>query len=87
MKTKFYPLLLSIVAIVLFSNCESNTEDIIPDPIIETPIEETPTLLTSLSFEETYTFEANLLGGPHKENNLIVYCISKTPVDDSILTV
>ena len=38
MKTKFYPLLLSIVAIVLFSNCESNTEDIIPDPITETPI-------------------------------------------------
>lgn len=87
MKTKLYPLLLGIVAIVLFSNCESNTEDIIPDPIIETPIEETPTLLTSLSFEETYAFEANLLGGPHKENNLIVYCISKTSVDDAILTV
>ena len=65
MKTKLYSLLLGIVAIVLFSNCESNTEDIIPDPIIETPTEETPTLLTSLSFEETYTFEANLLGGPH----------------------
>ena len=61
---------------MLFSNCESNTEDIIPDPIIETPIEETPALLTSLSFEETYVFETNLLGGPHKENNLIVYCIS-----------
>ena len=79
MKTKFYPLLLSIVAIVLFSNCESNTEDIIPDPIIETPIEETPTLLTSLSFEETYAFEANLLGGPHigmtnltSENSLFI---------------
>jgi N-acetylneuraminic acid mutarotase len=65
MKTKISSLLLSIVAIMLFSNCESNTEDIIPDPIIETPTEETPTLLTSLSFEETYTFEANLLGGPH----------------------
>ena len=38
MKTKLNPLLLGIVAIVLFSNCESNTEDIIPDPIIETPI-------------------------------------------------
>ena len=79
MKTKFYPLLLSIVAIVLFSNCESNTEDIIPDPITETPIEETPTLLTSLSFEETYAFEANLLGGPHigmtnstSENSLFI---------------
>ena len=65
MKTKFAPLLLSIVAIVLFSNCESNTEDIIPDPIIETPTEETTTLLTSLSFEESYIFETNLLGGPH----------------------
>ena len=65
MKTKISSLLLSIVAIMLFSNCESNTEDIIQDPIIETPTEETPTLLTSLSFEETYTFEANLLGGPH----------------------
>lgn len=79
MKTKLYPLLLGIVAIVLFSNCESNTEDIIPDPIIETPIEETPTLLTSLSFEETYAFEANLLGGPHigmtnstSENSLFI---------------
>ena len=62
-----------------FSNCESNTEDIIPDPIIETPIEETPALLTSLSFEETYAFEANLLGGPHigmtnstSENSLFI---------------
>lgn len=79
MKTKLYPLLLGIVAIVLFSNCESNTEDIIPDPIIETPIEETPTLLTSLSFEETYAFEANLMGGPHigmtnstSENSLFI---------------
>ena len=79
MKTKFYPLLLSIVAALSFSNCESNTEDIIPDPIIETPIEETPTLLTSLSFEETYAFEANLLGGPHigmtnstSENSLFI---------------
>ena len=79
MKTKLYPLLLGIVAIVLFSNCESNTEDIIPDPIIETPIEETPTLLTSLSFEETYVFETNLLGGPHigmtnstSENSLFI---------------
>ena len=79
MNTKIYPLLLGIVAIVLFSNCESNTEDIIPDPIIETPIEETPTLLTSLSFEETYAFEANLLGGPHigmtnltSENSLFI---------------
>ena len=64
---------------MLFSNCESNTEDIIPDPIIETPIEETPTLLTSLSFEETYVFETNLLGGPHigmtnstSENSLFI---------------
>lgn len=64
MKSIIYTLLLSIVAVLSFSNCESNTEDIIPDPIIETPIEETPTLLTSLSFEETYTFEANVLGGP-----------------------
>ena len=79
MKTKLYPLLLGIVAIVLFSNCESNTEDIIPDPIIETPIEETPTLLTSLSFEETYVFETNLLGAPHigmanstSENSLFI---------------
>ena len=79
MNTKIYSLLLSIVAIVLFSNCESNTEDIIPDPITETPIEETPTLLTSLSFEETYAFEANLLGGPHigmtnltSENSLFI---------------
>ena len=79
MKTKLHPLLLGIVAIVLFSNCESNTEDIIPDPIIETPIEETPTLLTSLSFEETYVFETNLLGGPHigmtnstSENSLFI---------------
>jgi N-acetylneuraminic acid mutarotase len=79
MKTKFYPLLLSIVAALSFSNCESNTEDIIPDPIIETPIEETPTLLTSLSFEETYVFETNLLGGPHigmtnstSENSLFI---------------
>lgn len=79
MKTKLYPLLLGIVAIVLFSNCESNTEDIIPDPITETPIEETPTLLTSLSFEETYAFEANLMGGPHigmtnstSENSLFI---------------
>ena len=65
MKTKISSLLLSIVAIMLFSNCESNTEDIIPDPIIETPTEETTTLLTSLSFEESYIFETNLLGGPH----------------------
>ena len=79
MKTKFYPLLLSVVAALSFSNCESNTEDIIPDPIIETPIEETPTLLTSLSFEETYVFETNLLGGPHigmtnstSENSLFI---------------
>jgi len=79
MKTKFYPLFLSIVAALSFSNCESNTEDIIPDPIIETPIEETPTLLTSLSFEETYAFEASLMGGPHigmtnstSENSLFI---------------
>jgi len=79
MKTKFYPLLLSIVAALSFSNCESNTEDIIPDPITENPIEETPTLLTNLSFEETYAFEANLLGGPHigmtnstSENSLFI---------------
>ena len=79
MNTKIYPLLLILVAALSFSNCESNTEDIIPDPIIETPIEETPTLLTSLSFEETYAFEANLLGGPHigmtnstSENSLFI---------------
>ena len=79
MNTKIYPLLLILVAALSFSNCESNTEDIIPDPIIETPIEETPTLLTSLSFEETYVFEANLLGGPHigmtnltSENSLFI---------------
>ncbi len=79
MKTKFYPLLLILVAALSFSNCESNTEDIIPDPIIETPIEETPALLTSLSFEETYVFETNLLGGPHigmtnstSENSLFI---------------
>lgn len=79
MKTKFAPLLLSIVAIMLFSNCESNIEDIIPDPIVETPTEETTTLLTSLSFEESYIFEANLLGGPHigmtnstSENSLFI---------------
>ena len=79
MKTKFYPLLLSVFAIVLFSNCESNTEDIIPDPIIENPIEETPILISNLSFEETYAFEANLLGGPHigmtnstSENSLFI---------------
>ncbi|MAC86749.1 MAG: hypothetical protein CMQ52_01270 [Gammaproteobacteria bacterium] len=79
MKTKFAPLLLGIVAIMLFSNCESNIEDIIPDPIVETPTEETTTLLTSLSFEESYIFEANLLGGPHigmtnstSENSLFI---------------
>ena len=79
MNTKIYPLLLILVAALSFSNCESNTEDIIPDPIIETPIEETPTLLTSLSFEETYVFETNLLGGPHigmtnstSENSLFI---------------
>ena len=86
MNTKIYPLLLSISAIVLFSNCESNTEDIIPDPIIENPIEETPTLISNLSFEETYAFEANLLGGPHigmtnstSENSLFISCSENEP--------
>ena len=86
MNTKIYPLLLSISAIVLFSNCESNTEDIIPDPIIENPIEETPTLISNLSFEETYAFEANLLGGPHigmtnstSENSLFISCRENEP--------
>lgn len=74
MNTKIYPLLLGIVAIVLFSNCESNTEDIIPEPQ-----EEASEPITSLSFEETYAFEANLLGGPHigmtnstSENSLFI---------------
>jgi N-acetylneuraminic acid mutarotase len=74
MNTKIYPLLLGIVAIVLFSNCESNTEDIIPEPQ-----EEASEPITSLSFEETYVFEANLLGGPHigmtnstSENSLFI---------------
>ena len=74
MNTKIYPLLLSIFAIVLFSNCESNIEDIIPEPQ-----EEASEPITSLSFEETYAFEANLLGGPHigmtnstSENSLFI---------------
>ena len=86
MNTKIYPLLLSIFAIVLFSNCESNTEDIIPDPIIENPIEETPILISNLSFEENYAFEANLLGGPHigmtnptSENSLFISCRENEP--------
>ena len=86
MNTKIYPLLLSIFAIVLFSNCESNIEDIIPDPIIENPIEETPILISNLSFEENYAFEANLLGGPHigmtnstSENSLFISCRENEP--------
>jgi len=86
MKTKFYLLLLGIVAALSFSNCESNTKDIVETPIEETPIEETPTLLTNLSFEETYAFEANLLGGPHigmthstSENSLFISCRENEP--------
>ena len=74
MNTKIYPLLLILVATLSFSNCESNTEDIIPEPQ-----EEASEPITSLSFEETYVFEANLLGGPHigmtnstSENSLFI---------------
>ena len=81
MNTKIYPLLLSIFAIVLFSNCESNIEDIIPEPQ-----EEASEPITSLSFEETYAFEANLLGGPHigmtnstSENSLFISCSENEP--------
>lgn len=87
MKLNCTPYYLLLLVLCYFLIVNLTQKILYQTPIIETQIEETPTLLTSLSFEETYTFEANLLGGPHKENNLIVYCISKTPVDDSILTV
>lgn len=60
MNTKIYPSILILVAALSFSNCKSNTDDIIPEPQ-----EEASEPITSLSFEETYPFEANLLGGPH----------------------
>jgi hypothetical protein len=81
MKTKFYLLLLLVITVLLFSNCESNKEDIVSDPQ-----EEDPVLITSLSFEEAYTFEINLLGGPHigmisstSENSLFISCRENEP--------
>ena len=68
--------LLIITTAILFYNCESNTEDLTEDPV----------LVSNLSFEEIYTFEDDLLGGPHIgmtyasiDNNLFISCRENEP--------
>jgi len=75
MKKIILPLIL-LIASISFYNCESNAINETTNPIIEDP-----NPITNLSFEEAYTFEANLLGGPHigmtsstSENSLYISC-------------
>ena len=60
-KKKF--LLLILLTTTLFYSCETNTEDLTTDLILDP--QEDPVLNSNLSFEDIYTFENDLLGGPH----------------------
>ena len=60
-KLKF--LLLIFSSTILFYNCDPNNEDLISEPVSDP--QEDPVLVSNLSFNEIYTFEDNLLGGPH----------------------
>ena len=81
-KKKF--LLLILFTTTLFYSCETNTEDLTTDPILDP--QEDPVLNSNLSFEEVYTFEDNLLGGPYigmtnptSENSLFISSRENTP--------
>ena len=81
-KKKF--LLLILFTTTLFYSCETNTEDLTTDPILDP--QEDPLLNSNLSFEEVYTFEDNLLGGPYigmtnptSENSLFISSRENTP--------
>jgi len=81
-KKKF--LLLILLTTTLFYSCETNTEDLTTDPILDP--QEDPLLNSNLSFEEVYTFEDNLLGGPYigmtnptSENSLFISSRENTP--------
>jgi hypothetical protein len=81
-KKKF--LLLILFTTTLFYSCETNTEDLTTDPILDP--QEDPVLNSNLSFEEVYTFEDDLLGGPYMgmtyspiDNNLFISCRENKP--------
>jgi len=81
-KTKSF--ILIITTAILFYNCESNTEDLTTDPIGEP--QEDSVLNRNLSFEEVYTFEDDLLGGPYigmtyssNDNNLFISSRENAP--------
>ena len=84
MKKNKIPFTNLITTAILFYNCESNTEDLTTDPILDP--QEDPVLNSNLSFEEVYAFEDDLLGGPHigmtypsSDNNLFISCRENTP--------
>ena len=69
---------------ILFYHCESNTEGLISEPVSDP--QEDPVLNSNLSFEDIYTFEDDLLGGPHIGmtyssiyNNLFISCRENEP--------
>ena len=81
-KLKF--LLLIFSSTILFYNCDPNNEDLISEPVSDP--QEDPVLVSNLSFNEIYTFEDNLLGGPHIgmtyssiDNHLFISCRENAP--------
>jgi len=77
-------LFLLFATTILLFNCESNNEDLISEPISEP--EEELVLVSSLLFQEVYSFEDNLLGGPHigmtyssNNNSLFITCRENEP--------
>ena len=81
-KKKF--LLLILLTTTLFYSCETNTEDLTTDPILDP--QEDSVLNSNLSFEDIYTFEDDLLGGPYMgmtyspiDNNLFISCRENKP--------
>ena len=81
MKNTIYLLLLLSFVLISFSNCESNAEPETP----EIP-EEPQVIKSNFIFEEVYTFEAGLFGGPHigmigstSDNSLFISCRENNP--------
>ncbi len=81
-KLKF--LLLIFSSTILFYNCDPNNEDLISEPVSDP--QEDPVLVSNLSFNEIYTFEDNLLGGPYigmtyssNDNNLFISSRENAP--------
>ena len=77
-------LFLLFATTILLFNCESNNEDLISEPISEP--EEELVLVSNLLFQEVYSFEDNLLGGPHivmtyssNNNSLFITCRENEP--------